>query len=66
MTHAQWLKKNSTEYKGFVIYPGSVCKNGEIEVIFYAPINASADDIIAEGKRIIDDLIRKTPSTVKS
>lgn len=51
---ADWKRKNATEYRGFVIYPGTIEKDGEVHLMFPCPLAATKEDAARLGGEAID------------
>jgi hypothetical protein len=59
MEYEQFIKENSMEYRGYTIGPGTVRKEGEVIIMFYAPLDACKEEIFKVGKAAVDDLLAK-------
>lgn len=56
MTFADWQQKYTCDYKGYTIQPGSILKDGEPVTLFYCGLVDSPEQIIENGKAIIDGM----------
>lgn len=60
MNFNEWVKKNSVNYRGYVIRPGSIWKKGELEYLLPSPIGSGlTENMIDEAKKIIDKAIER-------
>ena len=44
MRYERWVRENTSRYKGFEIRAGTIYKDGEAMVLFFAPLAATKKD----------------------
>ena len=60
MDYDEWLKANSMDYRGYVIRPGSVWKDGRVSFLFVTKLGDGLTvHAIDVAKRLIDEEIEK-------
>lgn len=59
MSYERWVRENTSKYKGFEIRAGTIYKDGEAMVLFFAPFAATKQEVKRLAIPIIDRYIEK-------